>query len=55
MSLDEIKAEANIMEAVERQLSDFGTKSENQNVNKIRIVGKKGEINRCSRCGSKDQ
>lgn len=47
MSLDEIKAEANIMEAVKRQLSDFGTKSENHNVNKIRIDGKKEEINRC--------
>ncbi|XP_055910452.1 uncharacterized protein K02A2.6-like [Eupeodes corollae] len=52
MTLDEIKVEANIIEAVECQLEEFGTKTEIQTVNRIENGLNKGNKKGCSRCGS---
>lgn len=65
MTLDKIIAEANALEAVNRQLEDFGDgPSKNQEINKVDLKFKKGDVkdnyrNRvdksgCGRCGNRN-
>lgn len=57
ITLDEIVAEANALEVIDRQLGDFGTKpGEHQAVNKIAMEKKEKylQFRTCSRCGRKN-
>lgn len=51
-TLEKIIAQANAIEAVERQLSDYGQASQTSIINKIDVKKNDSEILGCSRCGS---
>ncbi|XP_073959776.1 uncharacterized protein [Choristoneura fumiferana] len=57
MTLDKIIVEANALEAVNRQMEDFGNKNVSQGINKIDVKqGSKTEIHKkqeCTRCGNR--
>ncbi|KAG6440823.1 hypothetical protein O3G_MSEX001465 [Manduca sexta] len=52
VNLDKIIAQANALEAVDRQLTDFNSEQQNININKIDIKNSSQAASGCSRCGS---